>query len=276
MHYLEQAMSGRRRKKKRISNTSKKQKQPTSTQPITAKIMSWSGWLASMGVLAVSANFIMDFAKEDIEVEFIREVDRGYELKLVNKRPTDQKIDYFRVAPDLNQKPVFEVHKSVFGSISKEGLTIPGGNESYVPAFEYSEMNGYVIPARSDVKFKIPPLVSKYYLRPTAMVVYAEYRTRPESRFIHWVEDMLNLTNNPVRKKFLVSENYWTPLAGNSSINALRVACRDTEWFSKTSQCQQLTAPTTRVPTATVPTTTVPSTTLPSTTISNDDWKNTN
>ncbi len=118
---------------------------------------------------------------------------------------------------------------------------MPGGNSTYMPAFEYKEMDGYVLHAKSEVSFRVPPLVARDYMVPESIVVFADYSTKAENKYMAKIESILtvfNLRDAKKRKKYLVVENYWTPLDHGNEINAIKNACRDDDVFAKSAICK--------------------------------------
>lgn len=120
----------------------------------------------------------MDFLVGNVQVKSIQPSGGGYEFKLANNSYTDQIVEQFRILPYFDQGFILETNKSVYAKVTEDGVIIPGGNSIYMPAFEFNEMNGYVLNAKSEVKFRISPLVARSYMVPKSMVVYVEYSTK--------------------------------------------------------------------------------------------------
>lgn len=198
-------------------------------------------WLAATGILAAIVNLTFDFLTGDVQVQYIQPSGRGYEFKLINKSSTDQVVEGFRIAPDFNQKFVFKIKDHVYGKFTDSGVSIPGGSTTYMPAYEYSEMNGYILQAKSEVNFRIPPLVARRYMAPESIVVFAEYSTKSSNEYIAKFESFLTklkLRDGKKRKKYLVADNYWTPIGNSNKVNALKSACRDDDLLAKSSICK--------------------------------------
>ena len=171
-------------------------------------------------------------------VTFVKPEGRGYVFNIENKSPVDQVIKSFRVVPDNSQKFVYKVTKNIFAEQTKEGISIPGGIESYVPAFEFKGLNGVVIKAQSKMNFKVPPLSSRDYLSPESAVMFVDYETASENKIVGYLEGLLadiQPRSGKKRVRYLVSENYWSVV--NNDINAVKVACRDNDLFAKSSAC---------------------------------------
>lgn len=210
-------------------------------KPLRKRVNGIILWLAATGILTVIGGFIFDFFTGDVQVEYVKSSGRGYEFKLVNDSSTAQVVEKFRISPDFSQELLFKINKSVYGEFTENGVTLPGGNSTYMPAFEYKEMNGYVLHAKSEVSFRVPPLVARDYMVPESIVVFADYSTKAENKYIAKIESILtvfNLRDAKKRKKYLVVENYWTPLDNGNEINAIKNACRDDDVFAKSAICK--------------------------------------
>lgn len=123
-------------------------------------------WLAATGLLTFISGLVFSYFTGDIEVRYIKPIGRGYEFEITNKSSTDQKVEFLRATPD-KQDVVFKITESVYAELSSDGtVSIPGGNTSYMPAYEFKGMDGFVISANSSTKFKLPPLSSRSYVTP--------------------------------------------------------------------------------------------------------------
>lgn len=210
-------------------------------KPLYKKINSLLLWLAAIGILPIISNYFLDFFTGDVQVNYIQPSGRGYEFKIVNNSSTDQIIKQFRISPEFGQKFIFKINKSVYAKVTDNGVTLPGGNSTYMPAFEYKEMNGYVLKAKSEVNFRIPPLVARDYMIPESIVVYADYSTESKNRFMAGIENIfefIKIRDVKKRKKYLVVDNYWTPLGRENEVDAIKNACRDDDIFAKSEICK--------------------------------------
>jgi len=233
------------RRKNRFKKVLPKQpinKNKKSNRTILEKLSSAILWLAATGLLAFFSNLFFSYFTGDVEVKYIKPVGRGYEFQLTNKSSTDQKIEYLRATPD-QQEVVFKITGSVYGNFSADGsVSIPGGNETYMPAYEYKGMDGYVVQANSTTNFKLPPLSSRNYVTPESVVMFIEYKTSSSNSVINKLEKFVAFTGldgGNKKLKYLVSENYWTPISNDSVIDATKIACRDDDSFSKASVCDK-------------------------------------
>ncbi|HCA3582012.1 TPA: hypothetical protein MO343_004403 [Salmonella enterica subsp. enterica serovar Ball] len=210
-------------------------------KPFYKKINSLLLWLAAIGILPIISNYFLDFFTGDVQVNYIQPSGRGYEFKFVNNSSTDQIIKQFRISPEFGKKFIFKINKSVYAEVTDNGVTLPGGNSTYMPAFEYKEMNGYVLKAKSEVNFRIPPLVARDYMIPESIVVYADYSTESKNRFMAGIENIfefIKIRDIKKRKKYLVVDNYWTPLGRENEVDAIKNACRDDDIFAKSEICK--------------------------------------
>ena len=207
---------------------------------IMAKLNPAILWLAATGLLAFFSNLVFSYFTGDIEVKYIKPVGRGYEFQLTNKSSTDQKIEYLRATPD-QQNVLFKITESTPGRFNADGsVSIPGGNETYMPAYQYTGMDGYIIPANSTTNFKLPPLSSRNYVTPESIVMFLDYKTSSSNKFINKLETFVAFTglrSGNKKLKYLVSENYWAPISNDSVVDAIKVACRDDDIFGKSSVC---------------------------------------
>ncbi|RKO74889.1 hypothetical protein C5E04_21625 [Pectobacterium parmentieri] len=227
----------------------RKQRMPKNNKPITKtkwsplrKINKALLWLAAIGLLPVVSNYTFDFLTGDVQVKYIKSLERGYEFKLINNSSTDQAIEQFRISPAFNQGIIFKINKPTYGIFSENGVTLPGGNSTYMPAFEYKEMNGYVLGSKSEVSFRIPPLAARDYMIPEAIIVYADYKTSSKNKIMRNIEQILgylNIIDTNKRQKYIVADNYWTPIAQDNEVNAIKNACRDDDIFSKSEICKE-------------------------------------
>lgn len=238
-------MGKRRNKQKKRNSSHLKRKTIVARNkkyPVLNKISSVILWLSATGVLAFSGSYIVDYFTGDVRLVFVKPVSHGYEFKLENKSSTDQLVESFNVVPDLKQEAVFKIAGDVYGEFTNDGVYIPGGNKTHVPAYEYKGMNGYVIPAKSAVSFRVPPLVARSYIVPDSMVVFAKYKTRSSSKIISYFEDILSgfwVHAGDKKIRYLVAENYWTPIGDESEANALESACRDDDQFAQSTVCKK-------------------------------------
>jgi len=226
------------KKRQRILKNNKPKTKWNSLSKINKALL----WLAAIGILPVASSYTFEFFTGDVQVKYIQSLERGYEFKLINNSSTDQVVERFRIVPEFGQTILFKINKPVYGTISGNSVALPGGNVSYMPAFEYKEMNGYVLGAKSEISFRVPPLTSRDYMIPEAIIVYADYKTHSNNKIMWNIEkilDSLNLRDANTKKKYMIAENYWTPLPQGKEVNAIKNACRDDDIFSKSEICKE-------------------------------------
>ncbi|MBY8161896.1 hypothetical protein KW506_06095 [Vibrio fluvialis] len=232
-----------KKKKNASGNPSKK---VSNEAPITDKpsrlIKLWS-FLIGSGLLLVLLQVSFNYFDKGVAISFTKSLNSGYEFKATNSSPIDYTVEQLRIYPDFNQKVVFTLTKDILGElqIGENGVAIPGGNETYIPAYEFKELDGVEIESNRSEAFRIPPLVARDYYEPAAMIVFIEYKVMPTNSFISALHRQLTSfgwISSVTKNKYLVSGDYWTPLSLKSEISALESACRDTEWFSKSAECK--------------------------------------
>lgn len=193
------------------------------------------------GMFTLLVNFAYDFLTGDVQVKYLKPSGRGYEFQLSNNNSVDQVIEQFRITPDPDQQFIFKINKDIYADVHKGGVSIPGGNTTYMPAYEYKEMDGYELGAKSAVNFRIPPLVARDYMVPEYIVVFAEYQTSPKNVYMKKIASLLNklhLREAKQRQKYLIVDNYWTPIGTGNVVNAIQTACRDDDVFAKSESCR--------------------------------------
>jgi hypothetical protein len=194
-------------------------------------------WLAATLGLVTG---IWNLFNSDVTLEYLKPVGRGYEFKLTNNTIFNKQISYFKVSPEENQQFSFKITENVNGKFTDEGVELPGGIDMYIPSHEYKALDGKVIDSNSEIKFRIPPLISRSYLTPEAMMVVAHYELRSKNKAVKIVEsifDFFGLYEPISQQKYLVIENYWTPVDKENKETAFQSACRDNDMLSKTSIC---------------------------------------
>jgi len=198
-------------------------------------------WLAATGILAVACQFAFKYFTEEVEARYLEPAGRGYGFRLTNKCSTAQVIESFRVVPDLEQEFVFKITDNVYGEFSQDGVSIPGGSTTYMPAYEFRGIDGYVVPANSSTEFRVPPLVARDYMQMESLIVFIEYQTRSANSVIRWLEKLvtvIGIASSKKRLRFLVAENYWTPIGDEASVDAIDAACRYNDVFGNSFYMQ--------------------------------------
>ena len=232
------------KKKKKISrNPSKKASRQVAIASRPSQLTKLWGFLMGSGLLLVLLQVSFNYINKGVSISFSKSLNSGYEFKASNSSPIDYTVEKLRIYPDFKQKVIFTFTKDILVElqIDDDGVSIPGGNETYTPAYEFKELDGVEIESNRSEAFRIPPLSARDYYKPAAMIVFIEYEIMPTNSFINTVHGKLaslGWVNSVTKNKYLVSGDYWTPLSLNSEISALETACRDTEWFSQSSVCE--------------------------------------
>ncbi|MDC9605530.1 hypothetical protein [Xenorhabdus griffiniae] len=211
-------------------------------KPLHKRISNCLLWLATIGILPIIGSFTLGLLTGDVQIKSIKPSGRGYEFTLINNNSTDQIIEKFRISPDFEQDFIFNINQSIYAEFTENGVRIPGGNSTYMPAYEYKDMNGYVLPAKTEVKFRIPPLVARNYMTPKSMIVFADYSTKSNNiylRRLEYIFSALKFRDTNKKPKYLVTDNYWTPLSHGNKVNAIKNACRDDDIFAKSVTCKK-------------------------------------
>jgi hypothetical protein len=79
-------------------------------------------------------------------------------------------------------------------------------------------------------------------MQPESVIVFIEYQTRSANNLIGWFEDLvtsIGITSSKKRLRFLVAENYWTPIGDAATVDAIDAACRDDDVFGNSSVCKE-------------------------------------
>ena len=235
-----------KKKKKTSRNPSKKVSHQASIVSKPSRLTKLGGFLMGSGLLLVLLQASFNYINKGVSVSFSKTLNSGYEFKATNSSPIDYRFEKLRIYPDFKQEVVFTLTKDILGElkIDEDGVSIPNGNETYIPAYEFKELDGVKIESNHSEAFRIPPLSARDYYKPAAMIVFIEYEVMPTNSFINAFHKKLadfGWEISTTKNKYLVSGDYWTPLSLDSDISALEAACRDTEWFSKSSECNNLT-----------------------------------
>lgn len=198
-------------------------------------------WFAAIGIFPLALSYTWFAFTGDTELTFIGQTDRGYEFSLENKSSLDATIESLRFKPDLTQPFIFRITgDDLHAVLTPDGAYIEGGNLTYIPAYEFKELDNAVIQAKSKINFRIPPLIAKEQLQPEAMIVYAKYRVNSFKNISSWLSAWFGITgfgSEETTIKYLVAQNYWTKTNLETVIDALEVACRETDWFRKSESC---------------------------------------
>lgn len=135
---------------------------------------------------------------------------------------------------------IYKVTEDVYATRDEKGqITLPGGNQSYVPAAEFKELDGQRLSANASFKFRVPPLSNRTgwrRRRPSSIFVMKSTR---QTLYLPLLKAYLtSLASTPASTPFAtVIENYWTPSRSNSLNEAIRIFCRDSDTVAKSGSC---------------------------------------
>jgi hypothetical protein len=189
------------------------------------------GLLVGSGIFAVLVVGACQSLVENVTLKYIGSAGRGYAFQLTNNSPIERKVTQLRVLPPTPQNVVFATTRSVYGQLDENGaLLIPGGICSYVPAAEYREADGLVIPGNSSVTFRIPPLSDKDWVETSAAITDIRFGTRPSNLILAMTEDLLLACGAGRRDiqqtlRYLVIDSFWTPTKSDSLNEAIDAYC---------------------------------------------------
>lgn len=177
-----------------------------------------------------------------IRVSFEGRIERGYEISIHNPGPIDRRIDHFRILPVPGHRFIFKTLAPVWAKVNGGKIDFPGGNEFYVPAAEMRELDGEVVPSSSSVKLRIPPLSSRSWAEPDAMLIDVNVDAPAKRAVLAVIESTLGLigqNRNQIRDRFVVLGNYWIRSRSTSLDEAIRIACRDDDTLSEQDFCRE-------------------------------------
>lgn len=198
-------------------------------------------WLGASGFLLAGVSAIYDYINGELQVSYSQPLGSAYELVISNTGSSDRVIERFRVKPPLDQEVIYKVTQDIYADVENGRIVLPGGNGSYVPAAEFKELDGHTISAKSQMKFRLPPLSDKSWLEPEAAIVNIEYSSYPKNRILGIIEKSLvsiSLKNSDNTAGFLVLQNYWTPVKSGVLKDAISQACRENNSGARFEVCR--------------------------------------
>ena len=134
----------------------------------------------------------------------------------------------FRIDPPRRQNVIYSVTEDVYAeNEGQRNVRLHGGNLIYVPAAEYKELDGQILLANSSLKFRVPPLADRTWLKTDAAIVDVHYELEPTNKVLSLL-NAIGIKNKVENFRYLVISNYWTSVSPSVSINeAIRIFCRD-------------------------------------------------
>lgn len=191
------------------------------------------GFLMATGGVGFVAASAYGFFVKDVALDFIRPYGRYYIFQVNNETSVEQEVKSFKVIPPGPQSLIFKITRDVYGELDVNGsATLPGGNMSWIPAVEFHELDGKILQANSAHKFRMPPLSSKDYMQPVAVILEIQYDTLPTNTILAGIDKILRaigMRNYHTKIRYLVVDNYWHETRSESLGEAIRIACRDDE-----------------------------------------------
>ncbi|BEN34673.1 hypothetical protein SMKC041_13050 [Serratia marcescens] len=200
-----------------------------------------SAFLVGSGILVAILGAAYQYFAGSVSLAFVQSVGRAYEFQLTNDTPSDRTVKSFRIIPPDVQQVIYKVTEDVYATRDEKGqITLPGGNQSYVPAAEFKELDGQRLSANSSFKFRVPPLSNRTWMAPEAAIVDIRYEIDSSNPLLAAIEGIFNVLGFHSRQhtvRYLVIENYWTPSRSNSLNEAIRIFCRDSDTVAKSGSC---------------------------------------
>ncbi|MEO8400309.1 MAG: hypothetical protein ABI597_00755 [Gammaproteobacteria bacterium] len=186
-------------------------------------------WLTGAGFTFLFISLIFQYCTGNVDVVFEKSINNQYEFYLENTTPFDRVIEKFRVHTPPTQKVIFEITKDMYVKKVGNNIIFPEGNDVYVPATEYSELDKKVLPGNSKQKIIVPPLASKRWLKPEAFVASINIVSRPRNYFINIIENILSIFGNKkhlFNQNYVIIDNYWKAVESNDPDEAIKLVCK--------------------------------------------------
>jgi hypothetical protein len=217
------------------------------TQPVVTKPASFNAakrlwlWLGGSGFLLAATGASFDYIHGELQLSYSQALGSAYELVISNTGPSDRVIEKFRVKPPLGQQVIYKITQDIYANVENGKVILPGGPDTYVPAVEFKELDGQTISAKSQVKFRLPPLSDRSWLEPEAALIKIEYSSAPKNSTLRIIEEILrtaSLKQPNTTADFLVLHNYWTPVKSGVLKDAISQACRENSSVAKFEVCR--------------------------------------
>lgn len=208
--------------------------------PLSAAKRLWL-WLGASGFLVAVAGAAFDYVNGELQLSYSQSLGSAYELVMTNVGPSDRVIEKFRVKPPIGQQVIYKITEDIPAKFENGAVILPGGRDTFVPAVEFKELDGQTIPAKSPLKFRLPPLSDRSWLQPEAALIEIEYSSTPKNptlRMIEGILQSLSIKQSSTTIGFLVLNNYWTPVKAGVLKNAISQACRENSSVAKFEVCR--------------------------------------
>jgi hypothetical protein len=241
-----------RQKQRERERRRQKQRQNSAPPKLAPNVSSLSSkwgprvWqvIVALGVLTLVPTYLNSWITGDLTLKFDGSEGDAYAFTLTNTAPMEQRITSFRVKVPRNQAPTYITTKPVLAEQGPNGtITLPGGNEIYIPAVEFTQLDGQKIAAHSTLDFHIPPLSSRVYAQPQALMVYVSYIWEPSNsilRFVGHFAAKVGLTNENKIVRYVVVKNVWDVSPTADPTEALKELCRDDDQIDNSITCASL------------------------------------
>lgn len=191
--------------------------------------------LSSLGAFGFLIATCYNFFISDTRLTFEKPHGRSYIFSLNNDSPADIRVEKFRVSYP-NQPVIAKTTRDIYAESRDGNLVMPGGNVSSVPITDFHELDGETISSRDTHRFRLPPLNSRDYLQLEAAIFEISYEVTPKNKILSLIDKSLKLValrNKSETFRYLVVDNYWIPTRSQSPFEAIRIACRDNDMFSR-------------------------------------------
>ncbi|MDE1714922.1 hypothetical protein PWG14_20755 (plasmid) [Chromobacterium amazonense] len=220
---------------------------PKRAQPVREKPLQFSAakrlwlWFGASGFLLAATATSFEYINGELQLSYSQPLGSAYELIISNTGPSDRIIQKFRVNPPLGQQVIYKVTQDIYANIENGKITLPDGPATYIPAAEFKELDGQIISAKSQIKFRLPPLSDRPWLEPEAALIKIEYSSMPKSEILRTIENIFYIFSIKQKSNtadFLVLQNYWTPVKSGVLKDAINQACREDSSVAKLEVCR--------------------------------------
>lgn len=200
-------------------------------------------WLGSAGFLTFVFAYLVDYLGRDVRLDYSQALESGYEFVIRNDGPSDQLIKSFRLKPPVHQDIIYKTTEDVRAIQNPDGtVTLPGGNLTWIPAYQFRGLDGLVLRAKTEKKFRLPPLSSQSWVKPEAALIDFEFVAVSQNNLLQLIErglSFIGLNNSTRHVSFMVIDNYWTPVASGKYKDAIDQACTEQQSLAQTRICRQ-------------------------------------
>ena len=121
-------------------------------------VVGLGGFLGSAGFLVYFSGFLSEFLRGETVIAYSQPLGDASELSMTSTWPIDRRNRFLRFSFVGSQQ--YATKKDTWVRISEDGSTVfpesPSEREQK-PATQFAELDGTLIPARSSIKFRLPP-----------------------------------------------------------------------------------------------------------------------